>query len=176
VKEIRDSMGKDPSVEADLLAYYKAVDDHNRTTFADRMPPAAAADQPTYVGVEVCSSCHPGPREVWNNTPHSRAYATLASQFKEFNLECVSCHVVGYEQPGGSTVTHVDKLKDVQCEVCHGPGSKHVGAPTDRTLIVRKPEPARCVACHHPPHVEQFDAVAKMQEVLGPGHGLPPKK
>ena len=176
VKEIRVSMGKDPSVEADLLAYYKAVDDHNRIAFADRMPPAAAPDQATYVGIELCSTCHPGPREVWSNTPHSRAYAALASQFKEFNLECVSCHVVGYEQPGGSTVTHVDKLKDVQCEVCHGPGSKHVGAPTDKTLIVRKPDTSRCVACHHPPHVEQFDAVAKMQEILGPGHGLPPKK
>jgi hypothetical protein len=112
---------------------------------------------------------------VWNKTPHSRAYATLADQFKEFNLECVSCHVTGYEQPAGSTVTHVEKLKDVQCEVCHGPGSKHVASPTDKTLIIGHPEPGRCLDCHHPPHVEQFDPSVKMREILGPGHGMPPK-
>jgi hypothetical protein len=175
VKEVRVSMGEDPAVQADLLSYYKAVDDHNRTAFADRVPPPAAADQSSYVGVEMCSACHPGPRQVWNDTPHSRAYSTLTSQFKEFNLECVSCHVTGYEQPGGSTVTHVDKLQNVQCEVCHGPGSRHVGDPTNKALITRKPDTARCISCHHPPHVEQFDPVAKMQEILGPGHGMPPR-
>jgi hypothetical protein len=173
VKEIRHTLGKDPAIEADMLAYYRAVDDHNRASFADRAPPPARPDQASYVGVEACTSCHPAPREVWNNTSHSRAYATLARQFKEFNLECVSCHVTGYEQPGGSTVTHVDKLESVQCEVCHGPGSRHVASPTDKTRIIAKPEASRCVECHHPPHVEDFDVTAKMKEILGHGHGLP---
>jgi hypothetical protein len=175
VKEMRPSLGKDPAVEADLLSYYRAVDDHNRVAFADRQPQPAAPEKAHYVGVEACSSCHPQPRDVWNHTPHSRAYATLATQFKEFNLECVGCHVTGYEQPGGSTVTHVDLLKDVQCENCHGPGSKHVADPTDHSLLVRRPDPSVCTGCHHPPHVEAFDVVAKMQEILGPGHGRPPK-
>jgi hypothetical protein len=170
---MRDSLGKDPAIEADLLAYYRAVDDHNRVTFADRVPPAAGPDPAAYVGIETCTSCHPGPREVWNKTTHAHAYATLSQQFKEFNLECVSCHVTGYEQPGGSTVTHVDKLRDVQCEVCHGPGSKHVANPVDKTRIVARPEPSRCLECHHSPHVEDFDPVAKMKEILGPGHGMP---
>ena len=43
VKEIRESLGKDPAIEADMLAYYKAVNDHNRVAFADRVPPPAAA-------------------------------------------------------------------------------------------------------------------------------------
>jgi hypothetical protein len=175
VKEIRASLGKDPGVEADLLAYYRAVDDHNRAAFADRVPQPAAAGQASYVGVAVCSSCHPQPREVWNNTSHSRAYAALSSQFKEFNLDCVSCHVTGYERPGGSTVTHVDLLKDVQCEDCHGPGSKHVADPTDHSNLTRRPADSVCTGCHHPPHVEGFDPVAKMQEILGPGHGRPEK-
>jgi hypothetical protein len=173
IKEVRRSLGRDPAVEADLLSYYRAVDDHNRIAFADRVPPPVPPEDPTYVGVEACSSCHPQPREVWNSTSHSRAYAALATQFKEFNLECVSCHVTGYEQPGGSTVTHVDKLKDVQCEICHGPGSKHVADPTDHSLLRRRPDPSVCTGCHHPPHVEGFDPVAKMQEILGPGHGRP---
>jgi hypothetical protein len=173
VKEMRDSLGKDPATEADLLSFYKAVDDHNRVAFADRVAPPPAPDQASYVGIEVCSSCHPGPREVWNGTVHAHAYATLSSQFKEFNLECVSCHVTGYEQPGGSTVTHVDKLRDVQCEVCHGPGSRHVQNPVDKTRIIAQPPASRCLDCHHPPHVEGFDPVAKMKGILGPGHGMP---
>jgi hypothetical protein len=173
VREMRESLGKDPAVEADMIAYYKAVDDRNRTLFADRSPPAAAAGQATYVGIEACTTCHPGPRAVWNDTPHSRAYPTLSRQFKEFNLECVSCHVTGYEQPGGSTVTHVEKLQNVQCEVCHGPGSKHVANPADTASLVARPTGSRCLECHHPPHVEGFDPAVKMREILGPGHGMP---
>ncbi len=85
----------------------------------------------------------------------------------------MACHVTGYEKPGGSTVTHVDKLKDVECEVCHGPGSRHVQNPTDRSRIVVHPEGSVCVSCHHPPHVEGFDPAVKMKEILGPGHGMP---
>jgi hypothetical protein len=175
VKEIRESLGKDPAIDADMLAYYKAVNEHNRVAFAGRVPEPATPGEATYVGIDVCASCHPGPRQVWAATPHASAYRVLSSQFKEFNLDCVSCHVTGYGRPGGSTVTHVDGLRDVQCEVCHGPGSRHVQDPTDTTRIIARPPPSACVACHHSPHVEQFDAVAKMEEILGPGHGRPAK-
>jgi hypothetical protein len=173
LKEMRDSLGEDPTVQSDLLGYYKAVNEHNRIAFADRLPPPHGPDQATYIGIEACSSCHPAPREVWNGTAHAHAYATLSKQFKEFNLDCVGCHVTGYEQPGGSTVTHFEKLKDVGCEVCHGPGSKHALNPTDATRIVARPDGSVCLQCHHPPHVEGFDPTAKMKEILGPGHGMP---
>ena len=92
---------------------------------------------------------------------------------RDSNLDCVSCHVTGYGKPGGSTVTFNDKLQNVQCEECHGPGSLHAKAPSKKGLIVEKPPAEGCVsACHHPPHVEGFDAAAKMKLVLGPGHGM----
>ena len=175
LKEIRDSLGKDPAIDSEMVTYYKAINDHNRMAFADRLPAPVAPDQAHYVGIDVCSSCHPGARQVWNTTRHAHAYATLSTQFKEFNLECVGCHVTGYDKPGGSTVAHVAGLEDVQCEVCHGPGSRHAANPTDRTRIIANPEPQGCLQCHHPPHVEGFDAVAKMKDILGPGHGLPAK-
>ncbi len=173
IKEIRDSLGKDRAIEADLASYYKVIHEHNRIKFADRLPPEAEAGQPTYVGIALCSKCHPGARQVWDSTPHAHAYLTLSSQFKEFNLDCVGCHVTGYDKPGGSTVTHVDRLSDVQCEVCHGPGSRHVLDPSDKKWMVRKPSASVCLECHHPPHVEEFDPEAKMQRILGPGHGQP---
>jgi hypothetical protein len=173
VKEIRESLGKDESVDQAMASYYKAVNDHNREAFAGRLPPPAPAGQASYVGIEVCSSCHPGPRQVWNGTRHAHAYESLSSQFKQFNLECVGCHVTGYERPGGSTVTHVDKLENVQCEVCHGPGSQHVADPKDLTKIITSPPVSTCLACHHSPHVEGFDPNKKITEILGPGHGRP---
>jgi hypothetical protein len=173
VVEIRESFGKDPAIGTVLGSYYKAVDEHNRVAFAGRMPVPAHPGEASYVGVAVCSRCHAAARAVWDKTSHSGAYATLSDQFKEFNLECVGCHVTGYERPGGATVTHVDPLKNVQCESCHGPGSKHVLDPTDKTRIVPSPQASRCLECHHPPHVESFDTTAKTKEILGPGHGMP---
>jgi hypothetical protein len=175
LQEIRDSLGEDPLIEGDMASYYKGVNDQNRTAFADRLPPPRAPDQPGFVGIDVCTNCHPGARQFWNGTSHAHAYATLSSQFKQFNLDCVGCHVTGYEKPGGSSVTHVDKLENVQCEDCHGPGSMHVQNPTDKARIAANPAPSVCISCHHPPHVDAFDVAAATRGILGPGHGLPPK-
>ncbi|MBK9262555.1 MAG: hypothetical protein IPM54_22465 [Polyangiaceae bacterium] len=170
--EVREKLGAEPVVKNQLADYYKRVNDHNKVAFADRKPAPAGPGQPTFIGVEECTTCHDEERKVWDGTPHSHAYQTLQTDFKEYNLDCVSCHVTGYDQPGGSTVTFVDKLKDVQCEECHGPGSLHAKDPEKKGLIVLKPDPQSCVSsCHHPPHVENFDPVVKMDLVLGPGHG-----
>ena len=124
---------------------------------------------------EVCSACHTSEREFWNHTQHSSAYATLSSAHKEFNLDCVSCHVTGYDRPGGSTVVHVENLRDVQCEVCHGPGSGYVAALGDAKLIAM-PEQSLCAAqCHHEPHVKaDWSVVASWAKIIGPGHQRPP--
>ncbi|MEQ9319379.1 MAG: multiheme c-type cytochrome [Polyangiaceae bacterium] len=174
VQEVREALGESKPVTALMRDYYKRVNDHNKKAFADLKPLEAADGQAKYVGTEECSNCHMEAEEVWDATPHSNAYETLEKDFKEYNLECVGCHVTGYGNPGGSTVTFVDGLKDVQCETCHGPGSKHVEEPEAPGLITLEPDPKSCVEqCHHPPHVEGFDPVAKMDLVLGPGHGKP---
>ena len=69
----------------------------------------------------------------------------------------------------GTGLTHLGSAKDRQ--------AMHLQTATDaakpKTEMPRKePKPDVCVTCHHPPHVEQFDAKAKMAEILGPGHGL----
>ena len=83
------------------------------------------------------STCHEEARKVWDKTAHARAYATLSKEFKEYNLDCVSCHVTGYEKPGGSTVTLNDIARDVQCEECHGPGQAHAKAPKKGPHLAR---------------------------------------
>lgn len=170
VVEVRDSLGSDPGVKDKLGAYYKQVNDANRVAFADRVPKAPPPGAPGFVGVDKCDACHAEAREVWNKTRHSKAYATLTTEHKEFNLDCVSCHVTGYDEPGGSTVTHVSGLENVQCENCHGPGSLHVKNPKV-AMPIPSPKPTQCLSCHHPPHVHEFDAAARMADIMGPGHG-----
>ncbi len=173
MRDVRDKLGADGDVKTLIGAYYKKVNEANKLAFKDRVPKKPAAGEPSYAGVEACSTCHEDARAVWDKTQHAHAYATLSTQFKEFNLDCVSCHVTGYDRPGGSTVTHVDALKDVQCEVCHGPGSLHAKDPAKSKIPIASPKADSCLACHHPPHVHTFDATAKMPDILGPGHGRP---
>lgn len=169
--EVRDTLGSEQTVHALMDGYYQRVNEHNRDVFKDKLPLPAPTGQSHYVGVEVCSTCHKSEREFWNLTQHSAAYATLSSAHKEFNLDCVSCHVTGYDRPGGSTVVHVEKLSNVQCEVCHGPGSRHVETPLDDKLIAM-PEQSLCAAqCHHPPHVKaDWSVTASWAKIIGPGH------
>jgi len=173
LEDVRDNLGADDRVKAQMTELYKRVNDENRQAFQGRKPKPVTAGEPSYVGIETCSTCHEDARAFWDKTAHASAYKTLSSQYKEFNLDCVSCHVTGYERPGGSTVTFVDALKNVQCETCHGPGSQHVKSAGKTASPAAKPKADLCETCHHPPHVHTFDAKAKMDMILGPGHGKP---
>ncbi len=173
LEEVRPSLGTDPKIRAQMDDYYRVVNMDNQSALAGRMPAPRVAGHAGYVGIAVCARCHAPAARMWMRTWHANAYGTLQAEAREFNLECVGCHVTGYGRPGGSTVTHADALHDVQCEVCHGPGSRHVADPTDATATIAKPDAKGCLACHRPPHVEDFDPIAKMKEIVGPGHGMP---
>lgn len=172
--EVRESAGSDPKVAQRMLAYYRRVNEHNRVAFRDRAPAPAPSGTSSYVGGAACASCHGAADAFWRQTQHATAYATLTREFKEFNLDCVGCHVTGYNRPGGSTVTHVQGLTDVQCEACHGPGSRHVESSGDTSFITLTPADATCRSCHHTPHVlDDWDVRASWQKIVGPGHGAP---
>lgn len=172
--EVTDKLGSDKAVAGHIASYYERVNEHNREAFKDLAPPPVAPGAASYVGIEACSKCHASQRKFWDSTSHAAAYATLSSQHKEFNLDCVSCHVTGYGMPGGTTVTHVDGLSAVQCEVCHGPGSKHAASPKESGLV-KMPDHGLCASqCHHPPHVHPgWSADAAWPKIVGPGHGMP---
>ncbi|MFO0589937.1 MAG: multiheme c-type cytochrome [Polyangiaceae bacterium] len=171
--EVREALGSEKQVKDAMVSYYKRVNEHNKVAFADRKPKAVEKGQASYIGVDACTDCHDEERKVWDGTPHAKAYATLQKDFKEFNLDCTSCHVTGYDKPGGSTISHTEKLQDVQCEVCHGPGSLHLKDPNKKGLIILKPADGFCAStCHHPPHVEGFNQEEKMKLILGKGHGM----
>jgi hypothetical protein len=161
----------------DLLYFWYCIGDRdgnaNRVALKDRKPVPAKEGEPHYVGSESCKSCHEEAYTWWRNTKHGRAYETLEKRHKQFNLSCVGCHVTGYNQPGGSTVTHVEDLKDVGCENCHGPSSLHNAEPEKPDLVARDTPEAICVSCHNHEHSERFVYDAFRSLLIVPGHGLP---
>jgi hypothetical protein len=168
---VRETRGSDESVARRMSDYYRRVNEHNKIALAARKPPALPLGTAGYVGGETCTFCHRSATDFWARTGHADAYATLSREFKEYNLDCVSCHVTGYERPGGSNVTHVDKLKDVQCEACHGPGSLHAESGGSKS-ITRTPAESVCRSCHHAPHVaDDWDLSLAWSKIIGPGHG-----
>lgn len=165
---------RDPAVRRRLERLDVRINDHNREAYADRAPPPVAEGQPTFVGSARCQSCHAAAFAWWSGHPHGNAYETLTSRHKEFHLECVGCHVTGYELPGGSTVTHNrdGALVNVGCEVCHGPGSQHVAAPAAHNIRLESNE-RLCTGCHNEEHSDLFVYDAYRATLLVPGHGRP---
>lgn len=108
-----------------------------------------------YATDEACKTCHAEAHRIWAGSRHARAYATLKEVNKSFDPECLQCHTTGFEKPGGF-ISEVDtpELKNVQCEMCHGPRLEHIRAPQGGN-----PETARaaCSQCHVHKHSPNFD-------------------
>ncbi len=174
--ELAPEVHAEPALAAKLDAHDRHVNEANRELLKDRLPLPAAKGAAHYVGSESCASCHQEAYDWWRDTKHGRAYATLERVHKEFNLSCVSCHVTGYNQPGGSTVTHVGDLKNVGCENCHGPGSLHNEKPDLAGLITKSPTEQTCLSCHTHEHSDRFAYEAFRRMLIVPGHGAPSQR
>lgn len=137
-------------------------------------PPAAAEPgRASYVGDDKCVSCHKPSARFWKHTVHARAWKTLVEVGKEADDDCVSCHVTGYGEVGGTSLGYTKGLQDIQCEVCHGPGSIHVekrGKESPFAGRLKTPESV-CVRCHNEKHSDTFQYQAYLRDVIGPGHG-----
>jgi len=134
--------------------------------------PELAPGQATYVGTDACFECHADAKDFYAKTPHSHAWETLVDAGKTFDTECVSCHVTGYGKAGGSLVGHTKDREDVQCEACHGPGSKHA-EDGDVATIVGKPIEDTCIGCHNSHHSPKFAFATYREQLVVPGHGKP---
>jgi len=124
----------------------------------------------TYIGAKACKKCHFKQHKTWKKTKHASAWKSLPEKYRtpaEKDPDgrlCISCHVTGFgekDRGGFDTVAKSEHLLGVQCEACHGPGSKHKvagqkvkdekrkefnsGEPT--FMVLRT---ANCSNCHNP--------------------------
>lgn len=150
-------LGPEVGEKPEVLALVKSFEDAFNETLRKEEKKKAAAQSATpegteaeaavdhYMGAEVCGRCHQAELAQYKTTAHARAWETLVDAKKEANPECVSCHVVGYKQPGGfKTGEDAGRLGDVQCENCHGMGTQHEAYPTQARRITE----ATCMTCH----------------------------
>jgi hypothetical protein len=85
-----------------------------------------------YVGSEKCKKCHEEVYKTWKQSPHALAYQSLVEKAKnpslrQYDSECIGCHVTGWGYKGGYTDEVKTKhLVNNGCENCHGPGSEHI--------------------------------------------------
>ncbi|HEY3587773.1 MAG TPA: multiheme c-type cytochrome, partial [Myxococcaceae bacterium] len=125
---VEAALPEDPSVQKIISDYDREVALLNLAwarAHGEPCPPPAKGEA-AYVGNEACRSCHPAPFAVYEKTGHARAYATLEAVHKQYRLDCVACHVIGFQQAGGvCRVDQVEGRQNVGCENCHGPGSIH---------------------------------------------------
>ncbi len=153
-------------------------------------PPSPPAGAASYVGLAACQgSCHfhDDAVDFWQKTRHAQAFSTLVKVGKDLSYDCVQCHVVGFDEAGGANLWSlaaaqrgtapaggnraVTDLRDVQCEVCHGPGSLHVRAPSTQPIPFARPTVQRCLTCHTKDHSDTFAFDPYLRDILGPGHG-----
>ena len=103
-----------------------------------------------YLGSGSCKSCHEYEYEKWSQKAHAGAYSTLEKVGSQYDPECVGCHVVGFDYDTGfATEDQTPHLKDVGCEVCHGPGSEHVMSEGQEKTTMPQ---LSCTDCHTPEH------------------------
>ena len=138
--------------------------------------PAFAQDA-TYLGEAQCKVCHNKKDEgeqwnKWKAEKHPMSLENLKSPkalevAKAKGLtkppsespECLKCHVTAYDAATGKAPDKILPAMGVQCEACHGPGSKHADegkkklfkkddtAKTAETIL--KPDAATCTKCHN---------------------------
>lgn len=108
-----------------------------------------------YATDQACLTCHAKEYDLWSKTGHSRAYAALQEVNKSFDPECLVCHTVGFGKPGGF-ISEIDtpELKNVQCEMCHGPRLEHTQNPKGGAAKQAK---AACGQCHVKKHSPKFN-------------------
>ena len=176
----------DKSVQEARLDFNSKLSKLNAQVEREVVP--VSEGQAEYVGTNQCATCHGEAHEFWKKTRHASAVETLEERGKAFDQNCIGCHVVGYEKPGGSVLgklTYKSKvngreikknLKDVGCESCHGPGSKHISNPVSKA---GKPQhigvdvgKAACADCHVKQHSPKFDFETYVRKITGPGHEL----
>ncbi len=135
-----------------------------------------AEPDPMYVGARKCGVCHKkeligNQLAAWRHGPHAGAFETLRSERSStiasesglvvpphLSPRCLECHSTGAMISPRDQAFRLDLADGVQCEACHGPGSRYrkkkIMSDLDRAralgLLDVGNQPALCRTCHNP--------------------------
>jgi hypothetical protein len=151
---LREEVPDDPAFRARLARFYDRMKGApelagDGAPVARFLPDRLPAD---FVGAQVCRDCHEETWAHWDRDPHGMAFGTLVARHRNYAPRCIGCHVTGYGYPSGYRLGDPsERLRHVQCEMCHAPGGVHVVKPL-ASNIVRRPPAEVCFECHTPEH------------------------
>ncbi len=149
-------------------SFNEKLDRARKERAAKEAEKAAQGSAEHYLGGEVCARCHPSESAQWKTTAHARAWQTLVEVQQDENKECIGCHVVGYNQPGGfKDAASAKTMANVQCESCHGMGSQHDAYPTVQRRVTER----TCRICHTKETSPGFEFALYMPYVSHRGEG-----
>jgi len=173
---LRRSLLRDPALAAAMKRLDARIAAVNLKSAVPPAPPEPG--RAYYVGMSKCTGCHKGAAQFWKKTVHAGAWKTLVDGGKQADYKCVSCHVTGYGQVGGSSLGFTKGLESIQCETCHGPGSIHVAEKglEEPSAVHRGTPETTCVGCHNEHHSDTFQYQAYLRDIVGPGHGALARK
>lgn len=150
------------------------------------VPYAQRSTLGAFVGSAKCQTCHEESCKIWKKTGHSHAYETLTQTDppRNFDPECISCHVIGWHptehfpyQGAFLSKEKTPELIDVGCESCHGAGGAHCEAEVkndkalqeklQKAMTVTKAEAEKhlCATCHDLDNSPDFDFPAYWPKV-----------
>jgi len=116
----------------------------------------------TCIGVEgSCRRCHQSQYEQWLTTAHAKAFTTLEAATQATNPACLKCHTtckLDLKQDGSEAIP--EELRGVQCESCHGVGTKHARDGSYGTVSV-----AVCMTCHDKANSPDFKYATYLPKV-----------
>ncbi|MBF8247892.1 MAG: cytochrome c554 [Bacteroidetes bacterium] len=105
--------------------------------------PFSVQAQNKYIGVKMCKMCHQTEKQgkqfdVWQKSKHAGAFKTLTtakanevakakglSKPAAESPECLECNVSNFNMDAKIVEKSFDFKDGVQCETCHGAGSKY---------------------------------------------------
>ncbi len=149
-------LGSKVPADAEMTKLYEKYNTEvEEIFFASLKKRRSSPDKKVFATETICKTCHVETHETWANSRHGHAYDTLRKVNKAFDPECLVCHVTGLNQPGGF-ISEIDTpdLKNVQCEVCHGPALNHTQAPAKG---FGKDARQACKRCHVKNHSPGFN-------------------
>ncbi len=157
-------------------AWYAAYNAELKIDYEKQVALRAQLDQgkSPYAGAEVCQACHPAEFEKWQASQHALAYEELENVDKVFDPNCIGCHSLGFNQPGGFLNAELTpQLINVQCESCHGAAQAHVDQVGKTPTANQNWEMEQiCEQCHVGSHSPSFDADNYWPKIV---HGMKPK-
>jgi hypothetical protein len=145
--------------------------------------PTTTQARSVFAGSYSCSGCHAKEFNQWKSTKHAAAMRVLEAKDNGLPArrpDCVKCHVVGFDKPGGYDITQPRwDLRDVGCEACHGAAAGHVAARQqglkENFGLVRSPSKDTCVSCHNADNDPNFDYAKYLPHVMHNFSGPLPK-